>query len=325
MFQGLPIWKYGHFTARLEGKAKLTLLRWLTGRRPDTAQRLDDAARAYLGGDTAAANALVARARQDDAAYFDTLSAETAPLQAELAGARLAGTVQRLEDSDHYTNDHVRVYWESARREFETRSPHENANALVYSIYTRKIAEAIAQLQPSAVLDFGCACGLPLARLGARFPSVRFRGIDRQVVLRDLNAAHFEQPNVRFEAGDVMDFLPRFEPRAERKMLVHVRTGIMVYSAFLERLYALAASHGVSFVALYEIASLSCVSWTFRDQGSGFEAEAHRSTMFIHDYAAALRRAGFTPITIERMPHGYSLAKNNMLPGDTYTFVLARV
>ena len=80
---------------------------------------------------------------------------------------------------------------------------------------------------------------------------------------------------------------------------------------------------GFTAVALYEIASLGGQSQLFRDQGSGFTTEVHRSTMFLHDYASALTRAGFTQQRIVRKPHGHSLATNNMLPGDTYVYIEA--
>jgi hypothetical protein len=286
---------------------------------------IDAAARQFLGGDTAGANHTLRDAQRVDPAYFDELSRETAALQRDLAAARATGSLQRFEASDRYTDEHVRVYWNAAKTEFETLSPRENANALVFQIYTEKIGNLVATFQPDAVLDFGCACGLPLFKLATTYPAIQFGGIDRQETLKKLNDEQFAAGNLGFFSGDVLDRIPQFASTQRRKLLIHVRTGIMVYPAFLDRLYATAAANGFRYVALYEIASLSCVSWTFRDQDSGFPSEAHRSTMFLHDYAAALRRAGFRPVQIERMPHGYSLTRNNMLPGDTYVFVLAEL
>jgi hypothetical protein len=286
---------------------------------------LDDAAREFLEGNTDAANLLVSKAREEAPDYFAMMTRETAALQQDLDAAIEQGLLRRREDSDRYTDEHVRVYWNSARTEFETASPRENANALVYSIYIDRIGQLVADLQPDALADFGCACGLPLFNLARKYPSVRFGGIDRQQILKTLNSEAFAAPNLEFADGDVLDWLPVFQPQLRRKMLVHVRTGIMVYPRFLDQLYATAAASGFKYVALYEIASLSCSSWTFHEQDSNFGSEAHRSTMFLHDYASALRRAGFRPITIERMPHGYSLVKNNNLPGDTCVFVVAEL
>jgi hypothetical protein len=128
-----------------------------------TAASLDAAARLYLSGQTAAVNDVLSQARQADPEYFATLSRETTGLQQDLDNAVAARTLVRGEASDHYTDDHVRVYWNSAKTEFETRSPTENANALVYRIYTDTIGAALETVQPYAVLDFECACGLPLA------------------------------------------------------------------------------------------------------------------------------------------------------------------
>ena len=286
---------------------------------------VDAAARLYLAGDTDGANRTLHEAKGVDPAYFDELSRETAALQQDLETARAAGTLHRLQASDRYTDEHVRVYWNSAKTEFETLSPRENANALVFQVYTEKIGDVVAKLQPDAVLEFGCACGLPLFKLANASPDIQFGGVDRQETLKTLNDEHFVAPNLTFFSGDVLDRLPLFAPQHRRKLLIHVRTGIMVYPAFLDRLYATAAANGFTHVAFYETGSLSCISWTFRDQGSGFQAEAHRSTMFLHDYVSALRRAGFRPVQVERMPHGYSLTRNNMLPGDTYVFVLAEL
>jgi hypothetical protein len=287
--------------------------------------QLDVAAREFLAGHTAAANRIVAAARAEAPDYFAAMSQETAWLQSDLESAVRQNLLQRLEGSDRYTDDYVRVYWNTARREFETLSPRENASALVYSIYMDRIGRLVSELAPDGIADFGCACGLPLFNLALAHPGVQVGGIDRQEILKTLNSEAFAAPNLAFADGDVLDWLPRFHPQLRSKLLVHVRTGIMVYPRFLDQLYAAAAAGGFRYVALYEIASLSCVSWTFRDQDSNFATEAHRSTMFIHDYAAALRRAGFRPISIEHMPHGYSLPKNNMLPGDTYTFVVAEL
>ena len=46
--------------------------------------------------------------------------------------------------------------------------------------------------------------------------------------------------------------------------------------------------------------------------------------MIIHDYVTALRQAGYREAIVRRMPHGYALRQNPMLPGDTYCYVAAR-
>jgi hypothetical protein len=286
---------------------------------------LDDAAHEFLNGHTDAANRLVTIARDQAPEYFATMTRETAALQKDLDTAIEQGILRRQEGSDRYTDEHVRIYWKSARDEFEHASPRENANALVYAIYMERFGALISELGADAMADFGCACGLPLFNLARQHPNVRFGGIDRQEILKRLNTEAFVAPNLEFADGDVLDWLPVFQPQLRRKLLVHARTGIMVYPRFLDQLYETAAANGFSYVALYEIASLSCSSWTFHEQDSGFRSEAHRSTMFLHDYASAMRRAGFKPIRIERMPHGYSLVKNNNLPGDTCVLVVGEL
>lgn len=285
---------------------------------------LDNAAAAYLAGDTATANAIVVAARVTYPDYFAFMTAATRALQGDLQAAVAAGTIERDVASDRYSEDHVKIYWQSAQSEIATLSPTENANALIRQIMAQKIGALIAQHQPDAVLDFGCAYGQPLFELANRFPQSLICGVDRQTVLKTLNDAAFAAPNLSFLDGNVFDALPMVTG-SNNKMLIHVRTGIMVYPAFLEHLYREARVNGFRYVALYEIASLSCVSWQYRDQNAGFASEAHRSTMFIHDYAAALRRAGFSRIEIERMPHGRGFPVNPMLPGDTYVFVFAEV
>lgn len=279
---------------------------------------LDDAARTYLAGDTVRANALVAEARAQRPDYFLMMEAQTRGLHGDLRAAIAAGTVERHIASDHYTDEHVAAYWNSAHRECTTSSPEESANAMLFAMIRDKIGAAIHKLQPDGVCEFGCAYGLPLRTLADRFPGTAFCGVDRQELLRDRNTEMFATDNLSFRSGSILDAL---EMPGEHKLLMHVRTGIMVYPAFLDLLYRRARENGYRFIISYEIASLSCISWQYRDQDTGFAAEAHRSTMFIHDYAAAMRRAGFTP-SVERMPHGYAMKRNPMLPGDTYAFVI---
>ena len=169
---------------------------------------------------------------------------------------------------------------------------------IYHDVMLGRVFDACSLPGVDGFLDFGCAYGRALSDIANKIPNAHIVGVDRQEIWKTLNDESFKQDNLDYLCGDVFSALNFV--RGNNKVLSHVRTGIMVYPELLKDC---TGSAQICFkqIVLYEIASLSTDSWTRRR--TGFSSEAHRSSMFIHDYVSLLSSAGFEIEAVTKMPH----------------------
>ncbi|HAU1604614.1 TPA: hypothetical protein JBJ19_07140 [Legionella pneumophila] len=276
----------------------------------------------YLLDNIGTANNFLEQAKKTNPSYFKKNKEGSQNLIFELQEVKKSKKLIREEASDGYTDEFVKVYWDSAKYEFENFNKRQIAHSIVYDWYDKDISNFLTTYKPDGFLDFGCACGLPLYNLSNQHPDVNFAGIDRQTSLVELNGEAFKKQNIKILSGDILDAIDKFMPKSKNKVLCHARTGIMVYPEYLNQLYCKASQHGYKYILLYEIASLSMESQVFREQGNYISgSEVHRSTMFIHDYKTSLIKQGYDIAINNKRAHGHSMLYNNMLFGDTYIFL----
>ena len=283
---------------------------------------LREAAIHFLNDETERANQLVLQAKKSQPEYFAQLKFESKSLIDELRAAVDLSRVRREESFDKYDDEYCRAYWQSADLETRHEIPANCVNSMIYhDVMLGRVFDACSLPGVDGFLDFGCAYGRALSDIANKIPNAHIVGVDRQEIWKTLNDESFKQDNLDYLCGDVFSALNFV--RGNNKVLSHVRTGIMVYPELLKKLYQEALKSGFKQIVLYEIASLSTDSWTFKDQGTGFSSEAHRSSMFIHDYVSLLSSAGFEIQTVTKMPHAIYFPTNTMLEGDSYVFVQA--
>ena len=283
---------------------------------------LREAAWNFLEDNIKIANNLVKKAMKIQPEYFFDHKKKANNLINELKYAVKNAVLNRKESYDNYSDEYCKLYWEAANRESKSQQPYENVNSMVFhSIMKGKLSKYIQKNKINTYIDFGCAYGRALYELSRLFKDCNIIGVDRQDIWKQLNEKNFQNKNLKYITGDIFSHLR--VKKNKNNLLSHIRTGIMVYPDFLKKLYSEARNNGIKHILLYEIASLSNDSWEYKEQGSNFQSEAHRSTMFIHDYSYMLKKEGYVNQKIIKMPHSFYFPTNSLLEGDTYVYIEA--
>lgn len=159
----------------------------------------------YLLDNIGIANSFLEQAKETNPLYFKKNKEESQNLIVELQEVKKSKKLIREEASDGYTDEFVKVYWDSAKYEFENFNKRQIAHSIVYDWYDKDISNFLTTYKPDGFLDFGCACGLPLYNLSNQHPDINFAGIDRQTSLVELNEEAFKKQNIKFLSGDILD------------------------------------------------------------------------------------------------------------------------
>jgi hypothetical protein len=101
------------------------------------------------------------------------------------------------------------------------------------------------------VIDFGTFCASPLYKLSVKFPNIKFFGLDREKSTKSLNDAAYQDHNLEFIAGDILDVLPKL-PIRDNSLLFHSRTATLIYPEQLKLIYKACAQNGIKYIATYE-------------------------------------------------------------------------
>ncbi|MES1978134.1 MAG: hypothetical protein V4451_08865 [Pseudomonadota bacterium] len=142
------------------------------------------------------------------------------------------------------------------------------------------------------MLDFGVSYAHVDSVLVQRHPSLRIIGCDRSELTMAINRVDFGKiPNLVLHGGDVFECLEQYGPI---DVLFHMRTACLLPADFMNELYAKARAKGARYVVLAEQMGLS---WE-TDAGYEFSEDEQKSVllrwkMWIHNYPALLKKAGF--------------------------------
>ncbi len=154
--------------------------------------------------------------------------------------------------------------------------------------------EALLAADPSikTAVDFGVSYAHVDSVLAKRHPDLKIIGCDRSELTMAINRVDFGNiTNLVLHSGDIFDCLEQYNPI---DVLFHMRTACLLPADFLSSLYAKAKSQGARYVVLAEQIGLS---WE-TDSGYEFSEREQKSVllrwkMWIHNYPALLRQAGF--------------------------------
>lgn len=246
-------------------------------------------------------------------------------LERELKDAENREQIFRFSEADIYDDSYTRSTWWSYWIEYNYYSPHQFAGTWVSQAIQDRLRDLLLQDQAiSNVVDFGVLCAEPNYRVAKQFPQVRFVGLDRQPLVKELNdQAYGHMPNMAFYAGDVGEVLPQIVSPEERSVFFHCRTSCFLYPAHLQQIYQQCAELNVRYIAIYETTALSRLTYTYYDfEDMPMDTVPNKSLLYIHNYGRILAAAGYKIVKEERLsPH--TLVSESKESGGAASFILA--
>jgi len=227
-----------------------------------------------------------------------------------------------------YYNEHSAVgYWNILYYSFNFLNRYQhgwgNLAFMIENIMDKTIRE---HNEVTNVIDFGTFCASPLYKLSLRYPNVKFYGVDREKSTKSLNDAAYQNSNLEFIAGEILDVLSRL-PIRNNSLLFHSRTATLIYPEQLKNIYKACAANGVKYIATYENAALSRTEMQYFDYDNmPKDAIPYASVMIIHNYKKYLEEAGYEILDEKRHPYADLLwnGKEELL-GDAHGTVIARL
>lgn len=218
------------------------------------------------------------------------------PLQREIETAIREDKLAKDAADDIYGDGFVIDNWLFYWRSYTAFNEFQDGNVALDTGIRREVEKLLSGelAEATTFIDFGAFCGFTIAELAKKYPKVKFIGIDRPQVAKDLNDRTFAAPNVEFIAGDVMDLLASGREFGARPVLFHSRTAVFCYPAYLQRLYAYALQRGINDIVFQEGSTFSRWHLKFFEQGRyPAISMAGRGSTFLHDYPMILGNAGF--------------------------------
>ena len=130
--------------------------------------------------------------------------------------------------------------------------------------------------------------------LASKFSEIQFVGMDRSVLTKAYNESQFSHlRNLEFIAGDIFQYLDKNS--VERGVFFHTRTLLLLPKVFIERLYKAIAKANFQYIVCVEqigISRQTLQAYQFSEEDQ--PSVAFRGGMYIHNYPALLRSAGFS-------------------------------
>jgi hypothetical protein len=169
----------------------------------------------------------------------------------------------------------------------------KSESPVLYSTLAKSISDLIAT-DPTVknVLNFAVSYAHIDNLLATRHPDVAFTGVDRSLFIKVCNEQSFKLPNLAFVAGDIFDMLA--SKAWDNSIAIHSRVLIFLPKTFVERYYEALATAGIKYVVGIEQCG---ISWhtgkPYRFSLDDQPSVAFRNQMFLHNYPALLKHAGF--------------------------------
>ena len=227
----------------------------------------------------------------------------------------------RAAKGDIYTEDFVKQLWWGYWIDMNTNTPFQQVNSWACHAITDNLAALLKTGTTKRVIDFGVLCGEPNDRVARLCPDVQVVGVDRQPLLEELNNKAYHRKNLNFMSADILEALP--DLAVENSLLFHSRTATVCYPEFIGDLYKYCAKLDIKTIALFEPVGLSREHLQFFDYDNfPSRSIAFRSVMFIHDYAAMLREAGYKVILEKRSAYNHLFAE---FRGDSMCWMVAEL
>jgi hypothetical protein len=155
------------------------------------------------------------------------------------------------------------------------------------------LTDLIKTSNPKRIINFGVSYAYLDSLLAAKFPQVKFIGIDRSQVVCDLNAADFKSQNMQFLASDIGDWIASQEDLSD-SIFFHMRIGILLPQKFMDELYGKLAAKNIIAICGFEPVGVSRETNTFMAQSYDEQrSRLFRDTLYIHNYAGLCAKRGY--------------------------------
>lgn len=225
--------------------------------------------------------------------------AETYALSAKY---RSSANVMPSEERDlGYTGDQEIGAFLHYKRELQDGQTHQlSESGALYDHQLALLSEWLgSHAEIQKVLNFGVCYAYVDSELAKRFPAVEFTGVDRSPLTKLLNDFEFGSlSNMRFVTGDVLEHLAS-EPYPGG-VFFHSRTAVVMSRPVLETIYQGVRNAGFEYIVGFEQFGLSRETLTpFVFDLLAKESVPFRAFMYIHNYPALLKAAGFSLVRAE--------------------------
>lgn len=205
--------------------------------------------------------------------------------------AHVFGSPYGYEDDLHELQVAMQ-YARQIKEGFEGPSESEKLYAHLDSILTN----LLSKLNIPTCLNFGVGYAYIDSLLAAKFPKTQFIGIDRSRLTKAYNEMHFSHlKNLHHVAGDIFQFLDENKNMFDGGVFFHARTILLLPKSFIEKLYEAVAKAKFQYIVSVEqigISRQTLQSYRFSEEDQ--PSVVYRETMFIHNYPALLKNAGFS-------------------------------
>jgi hypothetical protein len=275
----------------------------------------------FITGDTCGANEAFSQVREQWRAnhleYLEVAQRATP----ELVAATNEGSLYRPHTTDVYDDVFARKTWWNYWRHFNQYNRRQHPEGILGEVVPELLKLTLDALgeRPRTVVEVGVMCAEPLARVAHQYPDVSFIGLDRNLVVRQLNEQAYPLANMQFVEADALEWVNAQGTSLDGGLLFHVRTAPFLYPAYLRALYGAASQAGVKYIALIEAYGLSLATLEYVELSEmHVDAEVRGGGLYHHRYPAYLLDAGFR---ISQCDH----VRNPLLEAglDSTVFILA--
>ncbi|HEN5497196.1 hypothetical protein SCY49_10060 [Legionella pneumophila serogroup 1] len=251
----------------------------------------------YWMGETKLANETLEPVKKDFNTMYKSEIEGAKKLAVEISEAIKCDKIYRDQKNDIYDDKYTKKAWYQYWYHYNCFRPTQHPEAYMIDYIPRYLTSIAkdATITLKGVLDFGTLCAEPLYRFAKNNPEIQCVGIDRQDLVKELNDKAYSLNNLRFEAGDIFEYLEHFALLVpNHRMLFHCRTAVLCYPNFLLKLYKKCAELGIEYICLMESNSLSRDTLTFYNYGEMPNISiARRGSLINHDYFLLLEQSGY--------------------------------
>ena len=164
------------------------------------------------------------------------------------------------------------------------------------------------------VVNFGVSYAGADAKLAQKFPKVAFIGVDRSPLAKSLNEAEFDEPNLEFQAIDILKFIEKNKSRMSNSLLIHQRTATFLNPELLKKIYAKCYDAGCkSILCIEPIGYCHSINRFYEFSNNQQSSQVLRTPLMIHNYPNILISNGFSIEVMDALEYPHELKDMRVL------------
>lgn len=164
----------------------------------------------------------------------------------------------------------------------------------LYSHIETILTDLFLDEKTKTFFNFGVSYANIDSILASKFSEIQFIGIDRSIFTKAYNESLFAHlHNLQFVAGAIFEFLDKNQ--FPEGIFFHTRTLVLLPKVFIEKLYKAIAKAKFQYIICVEqigISRQTLQAYQFSEEEQS--SVAYRDMMYIHNYPALLKGAGFS-------------------------------